>query len=468
LIAVTHSELRHLRCLADADPDTGEGVLMLSGEITPGNAQTVRVSLKSDGVLVRSGDFAVAEFAQGLTWRGLPVELWWPNLEGDQPLYTVTCALLDADGHELDRDVRRVGFKHVAWAPCEGAPPEADPWVCIVNGRPVFMQGVNFAPLCANYADLTRGDYERRLRQYRDLGLNLFRINACQFLEREWFYDRCDELGLMVWQEFPLTSSGLDNWPPEDEQSIGELAAIAASFIERRRHHVSLLMWGGGNEQMGDLEGRKTGMGKPCDLSHPMLRRLGEVAQELDPTRRYVPTSPYGPHAHSNPAEFGQGLHWAVHGGFALCALADAERFWAEDDALFRPEVYCPGASPVELIEKYAGDFATFPATTGNPYWTRLTTWWNDWQRLIAIHGREPQDLAEYVEWSQANQALMMAGEMRACKDRFPRCGGVLMWSGHDTFPLTINTSLIDFDGGLKPAALAVSAVWRARPEHDA
>ena len=65
------------------------------------------------------------------------------------------------------------------------------------------------------------------------------------------------------------------------------------------------------------------------------------------------------------------------------------------------------------------------------------------------------------MAWSQANQAAMISGEMKACKDRFPRCGGVLMWSGHDTFPLTINSSLIDFDGHLKPAALAVAAVWR-------
>lgn len=462
LVVVTAGEFRHLRCLADADPDTGEGVLELSGEITPGDAQTVRVSLERDGVLVDQKEFSVAEFTQGLTWRGLRVELWWPNLAGGQPLYTVTCVLLDARGCELDCQVRRVGFKHVEWAPCESAPPEADPWVCVVNGRPVFLQGVNFAPLCANYADLTREDYERRLRQYRDLGLNLLRLNACQFLEREWFYELCDELGIMVWQEFPLTSSGLENWPPEDEQSLAEMARIAASFVERRRHHVSLLMWGGGNEQQGDLEGRKTGMGKPCDLNHPMLKRLGEVVRALDPTRRYVPTSPYGPRAGADPADFGKGLHWAVHGGFAQCTLADAERHWAADDALFRPEVYCPGASPVALIEKYAGGFSTFPASTDNPYWTRLTTWWNDWQRLIAIHGREPHDLAEYVAWSQANQAFMMSREMKACKDRFPRCGGILMWSGHDTFPLTINTSLIDFDGNLKPAALAVSAVWRA------
>ena len=83
------------------------------------------------------------------------------------------------------------------------------------------------------------------------------------------------------------------------------------------------------------------------------------------------------------------------------------------------------------------------------------------------MHGREPRDLAEYVAWSQENQARMIAGEMQACKARFPRCGGILMWSGHDTFPLTINSSLIDFDGNSKAAAQAVAAVWRRRPLKD-
>ena len=463
LVTVANSEFRCLRCVTDADPARSLGLLELSGEISAGDGQRVLVSLEKDGAQIRNGEFTVAEFVKGIFWDDLPVQLWWPNLEGAQPLYTVTCSLVDAQGQELDRLARRVGFKHVQWVPCEGAPEEADPWLCVVNDRPVFLQGVNFAPLCANFADLTRADYEKRLRQYHALGLNLFRINACQFLERSWFYELCDELGLMVWQDFPLTSSGLDNWPPEDETSIAAMTAIATSFIERRRHHVSLLLWSGGNEQMGDLDGRKTGVGKPCDLSHPMLKRLGEVVQKLDPKRRYIPTSPCGPRAGANPAEFGKGLHWAVHGGAATGTLADAEKYWADDDALFRPEVYCPGASPVALIEKYAGDFPTFPATADNPYWSRLTVWWLDWHRLVAAHGRDPNDLVEYVAWSQANQALMMSREMRTCKNRFPRCGGVLMWSGHDTFPLAINTSLIDYDGNFKPVASAVAEVWRGR-----
>jgi len=459
LVAVNGGEIRNLRCVTDVNIRNGTGILHVGG--TTGETGTVEIALEHEGTLIRRGEFTSADFEKGIRWRDLRVELWWPNLEGKQPLYNVTCRLLDAHGAEHDRQVRRVGFKHVAWRACEGAPAEADPWLCVVNGRSLFLQGVNFPPLCANYADLRREDYEKRLRLYCELGLNLFRVNACQFLEREWFYDLCDELGLLVWQEFPLTSSGLENWPPEDERSISEMAEIATSFIKRRRHHASLLLWCGGNELMGDLNGGKTGMGKPCDLSHPMLKRLREVVQELDPGRRYVPVSPSGPRANASPADFGKGLHWDVHGGAALSSLESAQEYWAADDALFRSEVYCSGASPIELIRKYSAEFQTFPPTDDNPYWTRLTTWWLDWNKLVVIHGREPQDLTEYVEWSQAHQAQMISLEMKACKDRFPRCGGVLMWSGHDTFPLTINTSLIDFEGNPKPAARAVAQVWR-------
>jgi beta-mannosidase len=460
LVAVEGSEINSLVCTTDAYPKTATGILEISGTLTAIEGQKVRVSLESEESVIRLSELTAVEFQQGICWHDLPVKLWWPNQEGDQPLYTVTCALLDNKGIEHDRLTRRIGFKHVDWVPCDGAPAGADPWICVINGRAVFLQGVNFAPLSANFADLKQVDYEQRLKQYQELGLNLFRINACQFLERQWFYNLCDQFGLMVWQEFPLTSSGLDNWPPEDEDSILAVAEIARSFIERRRHHVSLLLWSGGNELQGDLEGHKWGMGKPCDLNHPMLKRLQEVAQTCDPGHRYIPTSPSGPRAGANSAEFGKGIHWDVHGGAALSKLEDAEKYWASDDALFRSEVYCSGASPIETIMRYAGKFNVFPPTSDNPYWTRLTTWWIDWNRLIPIYGREPHDLGEYVAWSQALQAKMLALEMKSCKERFPRCGGILLWSGHDTFPLTINTSLIDFDGHLKPSAFAVAQIW--------
>lgn len=463
LVAVAGGELQAVRCVTDLDLASGSGCLSVSGAAVGGSADRIEVVLEQDGVVVRRGKFTATQFRKGVRWSGLDVRPWWPNGEGEQPLYTARVRLLDPQGNEQDRVERRVGFRHVEWKPCEGATAKADPWLCVVNGRPVFLQGVNFAPLCANYADLTRADYAKRLGLYRKLGCNVFRINACQFLERQCFYDLCDELGLMVWQEFPLTSSGLENWPPEDKKSIAEVAEIARSFIERRRHHASLVLWSGGNELMGDMEGRKTGMGKPCGMKHPMLKRLGKIARELDPDRRYIPTSPSGPRAWVNLPDVGKGLHWDVHGPNAgMGSRQEAKAYWAACDALFLSEVYCSGASSAKLIRKYAGGLPTFPPTGDNPYFSRLTPWWVDLARLVKRHGREPRNLTEYVRWSQKYQSEMLGLAMKASKSRFPACGGVLLWSGHDTFPMPINTSLIDFDGNLKPVASAVAAVWRA------
>jgi len=468
LVVTDENDMQALRCVTDADVAKGTGILQIGGAISGKEGRVVRVSLRSDGTTVRSADVPVARFAEGVRWDNLPVAFWWPNLEGDQPLYTVDCQLLDGQENELDRATRRVGFKNVVWEQCKDAPEGADPWICVVNGRPVFLQGVNFPPIRANFADLTREDYRKRLQVYRDLGCNMLRLNACGFLESPSFYELCDELGLMVWQEFPLTSSGLENWPPEDEASIEEMTRIAASFIKRRHHHVSLTLWSGGNELQGELNGRKTGMGKPCDSTPPMLRRLKEIVEELDPVRRYIATSPSGPRAVASPADWGKGFHWEVHGPYA--GPLPTERwteYWEKDDALFRSELCAASASPVGIIKQYKGDLEESPATAENPYWGRPTNWWIDRAILAAEHGREPRDLGEYVQWSQARQAELLSIAMRRCKERFPGIGGVLLWCGHDTFPLPINTSILDFYGDPKPAALALAGIWRGKQATD-
>jgi len=490
LAVIEGGEIQVLNVSTDADLKTRTGRLELSGQVagmTTGSLDLRLEKATSSSLLdvevsdSKSGDdnknplwsatLSLAEFVSGASWDGLPTELWWPNQEPGEagsdphPLYTLTCRLVDTLGQEQDRLIRRLGFRHVTWLPCEGAPSQADPWVCTVNGHPIFLQGVNFPPLKSNFADLHREDYEKRLNQYADLGVNTLRINACQFLEREWFYDLCDELGLMVWQEFPITSSGIENWPPEDETAIAEIVEIARSYITRRRHHASLILWSGSNELQGSLDGSKTGAGKPCDLNHPMLGRLGEVVQELDPGRRYIPTSPLGPRALADPVDFGKGLHWAVHGPYAgFTDIEEAEAYWNGDDALIRPEVYCPGASSVETIDKYAGELPVFPPDFSNLYFTHPTPWWVDWPRVVAAYGREPVDLEEYVQWSQALHAQMISIGVRTSKKRFPRCGGFLLWSGHDTFPMPSNTSLIDYEGNLKPAALTLREIWHTRP----
>jgi beta-mannosidase len=380
-----------------------------------------------------------------------------------QPLYTVEISLLDQQGREHDRITRRVGFRHIEWRACPGAPAEADPWLCVVNGRPIFLQGVNCPPLLPNFADATDETYSEHLRLYSELGVNTLRVNGVGFLEKEVFYDLCDELGLLVWQDVPLSSSGVDNVPPADPISVEEVAAILRSFIGRRQHHASLLLWCGGNELH---ERSPDGYGVPMTIAHPLIARLHQTVQEFDPTRRFLPTTATGPRFNADAKDFGKGLHWNTHGPWKLWSDMSAwEEYWKGDDSLFRAESGAPGTADADIIREFAGDFDPMPVTESNQVWRRPLTWWIEDAAFEAEHGRPAETLEEYVEWSQARQAQALTIAVEACKSRFPRCGGILLWCGHDCYPCPANTSLIDFHCRPKPAALALKAIWTRRTD---
>jgi beta-mannosidase len=448
-------EIGDVECRATADADSDRGSLYLRADVRGERGDRIKIVLGRGESVIREAQVGRPELQGGMTWAELPIERWWPNGSGDQPLYDLDLELLDECGHHLDSRALRVGFKSLTWEPCEGAPSGADPWLCTVNGQPVFLQGVNWTPIRPNFADVPDAQYRALLERYRDMGCNLLRVWGGAFLEKSVFYHLCDELGLMVWQEFPLSSSGLDNWPPDDPDSLKAMEHIARSYIERRRHHVSLALWCGGNE-LTALNHR------PVDAGHPMMNRLRRVVERLDPDHRFLPTSPSGPRFESTEAEFGRGLHWDVHGPWHVTGNVEGEwrRYWEANDALFHSEVGVSGASSVDLIRAYKGDLPEVPGTAANPLWRR-TSWWIDWPDFVRERGRDPDSLEEYVAWSQERQRKALQIAVEATKQRFPRCGGILVWMGHDSFPCTANLSIIDFWGRPKPAAESVGEVFR-------
>ncbi|MCC6483610.1 MAG: hypothetical protein IT209_02085 [Armatimonadetes bacterium] len=431
------------------------GTLEMTGHISAPGDHSVRVTLTQDGRTIDSVTTSLESFnSSGVAIEDAPVRLWWPSGMGPQTLYGVHTELLDGAGRVVDQRLKRVGFRDVRWQRCKGAPPAADPWICVVNGKPVFLQGVNWVPPLPNFADTPPARYKTLLEAYRDMGANVVRVWGGATLESELFYDLCDEMGLMVWQEFPLSSSGVDNYPPDDAGSIETLAQIAASYIQRRHHHPSLIIWCGGNELQNNDR-------TPCGVEHPMLARLGEVCRELDPTRRYLPTSSSGPRFGASAEEFGKGVHWDVHGPWKADSDLQAWRdYWKNDDALFRSETGAPGASSAEMIRLYSGECEVMPCTPDNPLWRRTSAWWIEWEQFVRETGNETASLEDYVEWSQKRQAEALSIAADACKSRFPECGGFIVWMGHDCFPCTANTSVIEFDGKFKPAAEALKAVF--------
>ena len=454
------AEIEDLRCFTDADLTSGKGKLNISGSVKGG--ERVRVTLKDGGQVIQTNELLPQQFSEnGIQWEDLPIALWWPNGMGAQTLYDLTCELLDGSGRLIDRQSKRVGFKHVEWRRTKGAAESADPYLCVVNGKETLLFGANWTPIRPNFADLRDEDYRRRLNIYRDCGMTILRVWGGGFLERERFYDYCDEMGLLLWQEFPLSSSGADNYPPDDAASVEALVNIAQSYVERRQHHVSLLLWCGGNELRNDKNGVK-GPELTLAVKHlPVVARFAAIVAKTDPTRRFVPTSPYGPSDRFNLKECGKGVFWDVHGPWNLDGPVDGDwrELWTKGDAMFHSEFGAPSASPVALIRKYKGDLKETPGTHQNPLWNRQP-WWIDWQNFTQEKGREPVDLEEFVVWSQARQAAALTLAARMVKSRFPSCGGLIIWMGHDSFPCTSNTSIIDFEGNPKPAVIELAKIF--------
>jgi len=456
--------IENLKVITRADRLKDLGTLDISAEMTSealgGN---VRVKL-SDGTgrALVDESFSASVLRSGKVWENLKIKRWWPNGSGEQNLYDLECTLTGRDGKIHQVLTRRLGFKNVVWLPCKDALPEADPWICSVNNKDIFLQGVNWTPIRPNFADLLMDDYRNLLKTYKDLGINILRVWGGGFPEKEWFYDLCDETGIMLWQEFPLSSSGLDNYPPETSEEIVIMSRIAESYLKRLRHHVSVLLWCGGNElyEWGDVA--------PVTDKHPMIRCMKEIAKAEDPDRRFVPGSPSGPTIYGGLEQFGKRVSWDVHGPWTLPFTATdrtmnaVTEFWNLDDALMHSEVGVAGAMSSEMINKYRGNFPALPANMTNTLW-RQVSWWIEWDDFKHDNnGREPKTLEEYVKWSQTRQATGISIALKANKERFPESGGFIIWMGHDSFPCPVNTSIIDFDGNLKPAAVELSKIWKS------
>jgi len=446
------------RVAADYDHHTGLGTVEVSLD---GAEAAARARLR---LLDGETEIAATETVP-LRLEALKADPWQPNLHGTPKTYTAEITAWDAAGDECLRETRTVGFRRVEWKPCEGAPDGAAPWLCVVNGEPVFLGGANWVPARLAHLDATAEEHELLVGRYRDMGCTVLRVWGGAGLGDRSFYEACDRAGIFVWQEFPLSSSGIENTPPSDPEAVARLEKIAVSYARRRANHPSLLLWCGGNELYYGPSPDHPGPQKPVDLEHPCIAMLARVVTEEDPGRRFLTGSPSGPVDYALPENYGRGIHHDIHGPWGQGGGPDLEKwraYWAGDDALFRSEVGYPGAMDAAQIWRYAGDCAFWPPR--GEYWMHTAAWWTLWGAAAQgeTAGLSPEAaFLKYVAFTQRLQAEAYRIAAAACRGRFPRCGGFIIWMGHDCFPCPSNNSVIDCDGNLKPAADALRAVFR-------
>ncbi|MCP4754461.1 MAG: glycoside hydrolase family 2 protein [Proteobacteria bacterium] len=239
-------------------------------------------------------------------------ELWWPNGYGDQPLYQAK-VVLKKDGLILDSRSFRIGLRTLT------VKQEEDAWgksfEFEINGLSIFAMGANYIPEDNLLSRCDRSKTERLIADCVAANFNCIRIWGGGFYPEDYFFDLCDEYGLVVWQDlmfacavYDITDEFADNIKKEAEDNI-----------KRIRHHASLGLWCGNNEmewawvewQLPKSEKLRT------DYLKQFETILLEAAGETDPETFYWPASPSsgGGFDKPNDENFGDVHDWTVWHG---------------------------------------------------------------------------------------------------------------------------------------------------------
>ena len=215
-------------------------------------------------------------------------KLWYPNGYGAQPLYDLTVRIVQ-DGKETDCRSYSVGLRTLRFEKCEDAPEDSLPYCVFVNDIPIPIKGVNFTPLDHMYGAVEDARYETMLTLAAQENVTLIRVWGGGLIESETFYNLCDRLGILVWQDLIQSSSGIENTASSDDTFLSLLRKTSAAAIASKRNHPSLAIWCGGNELM------KLEKVVPVDETHKNIAMLKELVQSLDGDRLFLPSTASGP-----------------------------------------------------------------------------------------------------------------------------------------------------------------------------
>lgn len=240
-------------------------------------------------------------------------KLWWPNGYGEQNLYTVTVVLKKTDGTELDRWSRRIGLRTVTM---DRTPDQwGERFATCVNGVNIFAMGADYIPEDHLLGRVTKDTTKALLEKAVFANFNSIRVWGGGYYPDDWFYDLCDEMGILVWQDFMFACAVYD-LTPEFETNI------RAEFIDnlkRLRHHASLGLMCGNNE-MEQFVSERNWVSKDSEVRDYIImyeRILPQIMKEYAPQVYYWPASPSSGGSFDNPQDENRGdvHYWDVWHG---------------------------------------------------------------------------------------------------------------------------------------------------------
>ena len=372
-------------------------------------------------------------------------EAWWPRGYGSQSLYAISVDL-KVDEERSGGWQGRVGFRTVALS----TKPDdfGSEFVISVNETPIFVKGANWSPGDAFLTRLNRSSYERSITDAVEAGLNMIRVWGGGIYETDDFYDVCDELGVMVWQDFLLACATYS----EEEPLWGEFEAEARQAVTRLVKHPSLTMWNGGNENIwgyvewnwrAPLAGRTWGDGYYTEL-------FPTIVAKLDPRAQYMAGSPFSFAKYHHPNDH---RHGTVH-VWDVWNFVDYSKY-RDRTARFVSEMGFQGPPAWSTLTSVVHDEPMDPnghqmlvhqkAIEGN---LKLERGIGD---HLPMWPTEPEaDIDDWHWTTQLNQARAVAFGIAHFRSHYPLNRGTVVWSLNDNWPV-ISWAAVDGRGIRKP-----------------
>ena len=379
--------------------------------------------------------------------------LWWPHTHGNPVMHT--CKLeVSIDGRVVSVDVGRVGFKSTE------VQNDNDDFQLLINDAVVFCRGA-----CWTVNDIvslsgTTGDLVHSLRLAQQAGMNMVRVGGTMVYEQEAFYRLCDELGILVWQDFMFANM---DYPIDDESFRASVEVEVTQQLKRLRRHVCIAVYCGNSE----VEQQAAMLGMPRELWRGPLfsTLLPELCRRWHPRIPYVPSTPSGG---AMPFHVGTGLTHYFGVGAYLRPVAQVRR----DNVRFTAE--CLGFSNVPEPDMVDRVFDAELPATHHPRWKERVprdggAGW-DFEDVRdhyfkALFGLDPIrmrcfDTMRYLALSRVTTGELMGKVYSEWRSVNSRCGGALVWFLRDLWP-GAGWGILDSDGVPKACYYYLRRVWQ-------
>lgn len=382
-------------------------------------------------------------------------KLWFPQPLGEPYLYSFNVTISDKD-RVLDSYSCNYGIRKIELI--QEPIDEGESFIISINGKRVFCKGADWIPADSVIANVSKEKYEKLIRFAREANFNMFRVWGGGIYEDSYFYKLCDKNGIMVWQDFMFACAP---YPDDDPEFMKEVEREVASVVRQLRNHSSIVLWCGNNENqwihyMGAWGGRDTRL-YGLNIYNELIPRL---LKELDPTRPYWPSSPYGGED-PNSELCGDRHAWQLsiqrddpyeRVNYKLYAL-DKGKFISEFGQLSPP------------LKKSLEEF-----TPREELYLDSPTWKfhnNTFERGNIRAGLErffiPQEklsLEEYLISGQMIQAEALKFALEHWKNRMFNTAGELFWMYSDCWGTTGGWTVVDYYLRKKPSYYYVKKVY--------